>query len=177
MRTRLSAAAIAAALAVIPARADEPPPLQTVSKVDLNRYLGVWHELARYENSFQGPACVNVTAEYTLDEDGDIGVLNTCRNEAGEITDQADGTAYVADKATGAKLRVSFFWPIYGNYWIVALADDYSWVIVSEPGRDYLWLLTRARHPGKDVADAMVARAAALGFDTSRLYFSQRPAG
>lgn len=150
------------------------PPLETVKSVDLTRYLGVWHEMARYENEFQGPECVNVTAEYGLDEDGDISVLNTCRNEARAVTETAKGWARVADRQTNAKLRVTFFWPFFGDYWVVALADDYSWVIVSEPRREYLWILTR--QPVKDGAlkDELVAKAAALGFDAGKLYFSQR---
>jgi apolipoprotein D and lipocalin family protein len=170
------AAAFAAALTFC-AQAAEPAPLQTVQQVDLQRYLGVWHEQARYNSWFQGPDCVNVTAEYGLTEDGKISVLNTCRDAAGAVTDQADGSAYVDDTATNAKLRVSFFWPFFGDYWIVALAEDYSWVIVSEPGREYLWLLTREAKIDPALRDQLLAKAAELGFDTTKLFFSQRPQG
>ena len=175
MQRLLRAAAIAAALAATPwtAAADEPP-LETVKQVDLTRYLGVWHELARYENWFQGTECVNVTAQYGLDQDGDVSVLNTCRNAQGDITDQADGYAVIADPASNSKLRVSFFWPFFGDYWIVALADDYSWVIVSAPGRDYLWILTRAPQTPDAQKDELVAKVQALGFDTAKLFFSRR---
>lgn len=149
-------------------------PLQTVPSVDLNRYLGVWHELARYDNWFQGDDCVNVTAEYGLDKDGDVSVLNTCRNPAGEVTETAEGYARVASDSGSARLRVSFFWPIFADYWIVALADDYSWVIVSEPDRDYLWILTRSDTTSEADIQMLTARAAELGFDTSRLVFSRR---
>ena len=150
------------------------PPLETVKSVDLARYLGVWHEMARYENEFQGPDCVNVTAEYGLDKDGGISVLNTCRDAEGNVTETAEGWAKVADAQTKAKLRVTFFWPFFGDYWVVALADDYSWVIVSEPGREYLWILTRQPVTDGPLKTELVARTAALGFDTNRLYFSQR---
>ena len=152
----------------------DQPPLETVKSVDLTRYLGVWHEMARFENDFQGPECVNVTAEYGLDEDGDVSVVNTCRDAAGTVTETAEGWATVEDKTTNAKLAVTFFWPFFGDYWVVALADDYSWVIVSEPRREYLWILTR--QPVKDGAlkDELVAKATALGFDAGKLYFSQR---
>lgn len=177
MRIHFAAAFAAAAVTVLPAAADDLPPPPTVPRVDLARYAGVWHELARYENRFQGPDCLNVTAEYTRDGDGGVDVVNTCRDAAGVVTETAEGNAYVADKETGAKLRVSFFWPFYGDYWVVGLADDYSWAIVSAPGRDYLWLLTRDREPSPELRDLMLAKAAALGFDTSKLYFSQRPTG
>jgi len=170
-------ALLAAFLGLAPAAAQEPPPLQTVAAVDLQRYLGLWHEQARYENWFQGPECLNVTAEYGLDEDGDISVVNTCRDAAGQVTDRAEGYAYVADTQTRARLRVSFQWPFFGDYWIVALADDYSWAIVSEPEREYLWILTREAAIGEALRADLVARAAALGFDPAKLYFSARPAG
>lgn len=164
---------LGAALAIGACGASHASPPQVVPHVDLARYLGVWHEMARYENRFQGPDCLNVTAEYTLRDDGDIGVLNTCRDAAGNVTETADGRAYVADTATNAKLRVTFFWPFFGDYWIVALAEDYSWVIVSEPSRDYLWVLTREPVTGGPLKDELVARAASLGFDTSRLVYAQ----
>jgi len=169
-------AALAAFAALAPAAA-EPPPLQTVARVDLQRYLGLWHEQARYENWFQGADCLNVTAEYALDEDGDVSVVNTCRDAAGNVTDRAEGYAYVADAATGAKLRVTFQWPFFGDYWIVALADDYSWAIVSEPDREYLWILTRAATISEELRADLVARAAALGFDPAKLYVSARTGG
>lgn len=156
----------------------EPPPLKTVPFVDLNRYVGTWHEMARYPNDFQDANCLNVTAQYTLDEDGDIDVVNTCHDAQGRVTETADGTATIEDKTSQAKLSVTFFWPFSGDYWIVALADDYSWVIVSEPDREYLWILTRQPIGAGAERDALVAKAASLGFDTSKLFFSQRqPAG
>jgi len=150
-------AALAAFAALAPAAA-EPPPLQTVARVDLQRYLGLWHEQARYENWFQGADCLNVTAEYAFDEDGDISVVNTCRDAAGQVTDE-------------------FQWPFFGDYWIVALADDYSWAIVSEPDREYLWILTRAATISEELRADLVARAAALGFDPAKLYVSARTGG
>ncbi|BCW88621.1 Outer membrane lipoprotein Blc [Alphaproteobacteria bacterium SO-S41] len=171
----MRAAALAAALAVTAACTPATDAsLTTVEHVDLKRYLGVWHELARYENRFQGPECLNVTAQYGLDKDGDVSVLNSCRNAAGDITDQAEGYAVVADPVSNAKLRVSFFWPFFGDYWIVALADDYSWVIVTAPGREYLWILTRDAMTPDVLKDQLVAKVRALGFDTSQLFFSRR---
>jgi apolipoprotein D and lipocalin family protein len=171
--TRTIVLAMAAAALLVTAPQAEP--LAAVPRVDLQRYLGTWHEMARYENEFQGEGCVNVTAEYALRDDGDVSVVNTCRNAAGAITDQADGRAYVADKDSNAKLRVTFFWPFFGDYWIVALADDYSWVIVSEPSREYLWILTREPVSTGPLKAELTAKAAALGFDVSRLLYTQTP--
>lgn len=170
---RFPIVALMAALAGPLAQA-EPAPLETVPSVDLSRYLGVWHELARYENTFQGAGCVNVTAEYGIDEDGDVSVVNTCRDPGGNVTETAEGYAKVVEGSGNARLRVSFFWPFFGDYWVVALADDYSWVIVSEPGREYLWILTRAEITTEADRDMLVAKVSELGFDASRLVYSRR---
>lgn len=153
------------------APASNPP--ATVAEVDLQRYLGVWHEFARYENDFQDANCVNVTAEYALDADGDVLVFNTCRSVQGATTETAKGWAYVADTKTNAKLRVTFFWPFFGDYWIVALANDYVWVIVSDPGREYLWILTRQPMLAGKESAFLTDRAASLGFDLAKLRYTQ----
>jgi apolipoprotein D and lipocalin family protein len=171
----LRAASRVLALAALACGASAAAPPPTAPHVDLQRYLGVWHEMARYDNRFQDEDCVNVTAEYGLRDDGDVSVRNTCRNGDGAVTESVDGRAYVADTTSNAKLRVTFFWPFFGDYWIVALADDYSWVIVSEPSREYLWILTRTPVSGGPEMTELVARAGALGFDTSRLRYTQEP--
>jgi len=114
--------------------------LKTVSQVDLNRYLGKWYEIARYPNPFQ-KKCLASTAEYSLDEKGRIIVLNTCYT-AGKVKD-IKGKAWVVKDSDNSKLKVSFFWPFKGDYWIIDLADDYSYVVVGEPKRKYIWILAR----------------------------------
>jgi apolipoprotein D and lipocalin family protein len=146
---------------------------QPTKSVELARYLGKWYELARYEQAFQKD-CDGVTAEYALRDDGKIAVLNRCRKPDGKISD-AKGKAKVVDAATNAKLKVSFFGPIYGNYWVLDRADDYSWAIVGEPSGRYLWLLSRDANPGQVKLDALIGRAKALGYDTSMLRITQQP--
>lgn len=141
--------------------------------VELQRYLGKWYELARYEQGFQKD-CDGVTAEYALKEDGKISVLNRCRKPDGSI-DDAKGTAKIVDTATNAKLKVSFFGPFYGDYWVLDHADDYSWAIVGEPSGRYLWLLNRQAVPGQTALDAQIARARALGYDVSMLRITKQP--
>lgn len=142
-------------------------------KVDLQRYLGKWYELARYEQGFQ-KGCDGVTAEYTLRNDGAISVLNRCRKPDGKIS-AAKGKAKIVDVATNAKLKVSFFGPFYGDYWVLDHADDYSWSIVGEGSGRYLWLLSRDPQPGQARLDALIARARALGYDTSMLRITRQP--
>ena len=111
--------------------------------MDLARYAGKWYEIARLPNRFQRDCAANTTATYTLRPDGKITVVNECRKADGR-TKSAKGTARVADpKGPNTKLKVTFFWPFSGNYWIIDLDPEYRWVVVGEPGRDYLWILSR----------------------------------
>jgi apolipoprotein D and lipocalin family protein len=141
--------------------------------VDLTRYLGLWYEQARYDVSFER-GCEAVTAAYTARPDGKIGVVNTCHT--GGVTGPAtaaSGRAYVVPGSGNARLKVSFFGPFYiGTYWVLDHADDYSWSIVGEPSGAYLWILTRAAHPAPTMRAARIARAQALGYDTSRLHLT-----
>jgi len=149
------------------------PPVQTVAAVDLQRYLGHWYEIARFPNSFQdgrGRRCVQTTATYGLRPDGQVSVENRCLDAAdGNRETGASGRAYVVEGSNNARLRVTFFWPFYGDYWVIGLDPDYRWAVVGAPGRDYLWILSRT--PTMTAADRAAAEAAARaqGFDIGRL--------
>jgi apolipoprotein D and lipocalin family protein len=145
------------------------PPLQVVPCVDLNRYTGVWYEIARYPNSFQKD-CVGSRATYTLKEDGKISVLNECYEKSfdGKIR-SAKGKAWVVDKETNAKIKVSFFWFFAGDYWIIDLADDYSYVVVGHPKRKYLWILSRTKDMNAEVYEGILSRLKDKQYDTSKL--------
>jgi apolipoprotein D and lipocalin family protein len=151
------------------------PPLQTVAYVDLDRYLGTWYEIAAFPQRFQR-GCTGSTATYTLRPDGEIGVVNRCR--LGSLTGEekvAKGRARVVDRATNAKLKVSFFRPFWGDYWIVDLGADYDYAVVGHPGRDYLWIL--GRNPAMDAAvyDGILARLRAQGYEVERLNRALQP--
>lgn len=145
---------------------------RTVGTVDLQRYVGTWYEIARFPTSFQDGRslrCEDVTATYAAPPDGRISVVNRCRNAlAGGEQKVAEGVAYSASPGND-QLRVSFFWPFYGDYWVIGLDPEYRWAVVGAPGRDYLWILSRTPQLAPDVFDAAVAIAAREGFDTSRL--------
>jgi apolipoprotein D and lipocalin family protein len=152
---------------------DVPEPAKPV---DLARYLGKWYEQARYEASFERD-CEAATAEYSLRPDGMVNVLNACRQGApdGPVRAAAARAKIVPDSGN-AKLKVSFFGPFFiGNYWVMDHADDYAWTIVGEPTGKYLWLLTRDPTPPQSEKDALVARAAALGYNTGMLRFTRQP--
>jgi apolipoprotein D and lipocalin family protein len=142
--------------------------LPVFEKVDLNRYIGKWHEIARLPMFFQRNCVSDVTADYSLKPDGRIGVLNQCRQKDGTLS-TARGTARVVDQSTNAKLKVSFFWPFSGDYWILDLGPNYEYAMVGEPRRKYLWILSRQPNLDEETYLKLVMKARLLGFDTSRL--------
>lgn len=139
------------------------PPLETVKSVDLNRYYGTWYEIARLPNRFQKMCASDTRATYQPDGE-DVTVLNQCRTADGTL-EQAKGIAKVVEGSMGAKLRVSFFRPFYGDYWILGLDPDYRWVLIGEPGRDYAWVLARQPEMDQVMLDKLLSKAADLGFD------------
>ncbi|MGP1275018.1 MAG: lipocalin family protein [Caulobacterales bacterium] len=165
----IAAASLMAACQPPAGRSADAPPLQTVESVELDRYLGRWFEIARYDHGFER-GCAGVTADYARREDGLIDVTNTCYQGGldGEV-EVANGRARIADEATNAQLEVSFFGPFWGDYWIIDLADDYSWAIVSEPQGRYLWILSRTPQMDEAVLSQRLAWLEAEGFDTSML--------
>lgn len=143
-------------------------PLPTVPFVDLEKYVGKWYEIARYPNRFEKKCVSDVTAMYSKLPNGSIRVVNACRDKTGKMT-EARGKAKVVDAKTNAKLKVTFFWPFYGDYWIVDLASDYSYAVVSEPKREYLWILARAPQMKPDEYALIMERVKALGLDPAKL--------
>jgi apolipoprotein D and lipocalin family protein len=155
----------------LPVLAAEPVPLPTVPQVDLARYAGAWYEIALLPNRFQKQCVADTQARYRLDGDR-VEVVNRCRKADGRI-DDIKGRAKVVDGSGNAKLRVSFFWPFYGDYWVLALDDDYRQVLVGAPSRQYAWVLSRTPQMDEAALQALLDRAAALGFD--RAAFRRTP--
>lgn len=143
-------------------------PLTTVNHVDLAAYLGNWYEIYRLPNWFEKSECSNVSAEYSLREDGNIKVVNSCTLASGQ-REQAIGIAKVVDSQSNSKLKVSFFRPFYGDYWILGLAPDYSWVIVGEPEGKYLWILSRSTRLSPELEKQLLDKVRALGYNTNDL--------
>ncbi len=153
--------------------APQDKPLETVPSVDLQRYLGTWYEIAAFPQRFQ-KGCHCSVAEYSLEKDF-VRVVNTCRKDSPEgKVKRARGKAFVVKGSNNAKLRVQFFWPFRGDYWIIDLADDYSYAVVGAPDRNYLWILSRTPQMEEGLYQEIVKRCADKAFDVSKLVKSDQ---
>ncbi|MEO8347122.1 MAG: lipocalin family protein [Betaproteobacteria bacterium] len=148
-------------------------PLPVVGALDLTRYFGTWHEVARYPNFFERVCVADVTAIYAANADGTIEVANACRKADGTMT-QANGVARVVTPPSKLQVRFAPDWLswlplVWANYWVIELADDYSYAVVGEPSREYLWILSRTPQMSDATYARIVAKLPTLGFDPGRL--------
>jgi len=144
-----------------------------VAAFDLNRYLGDWYEIARFDHRFER-GIEETKATYSLREDGKVDVLNSGVKNGKPSTAKGVGKT----TKTPGLLRVTFFWPFYADYRIIELAPDYSYAVVTAGSRDYFWVLSRKPTMPKEQLDGILGRAKAWGFDLTELeYPSQSPGG
>jgi len=147
-----------------------PDGIEPVTGFDAQRYMGRWYEIARLDHSFER-GMERITAEYVLQTDGTVQVTNRGFVTAKGEWEEAVGKAkFVGSPDVGA-LKVSFFGPFYGGYNIVDLDPQYQHALIAGPNRSYLWILSRTPNPPRAEVERLVARAAALGFDTSALIY------
>ena len=152
----------------------EPP--VTVRDFELERYDGRWFEIGNYPNTFQ-EGCAGTTADYTIRDNGEVGVLNTCTVNGSPNV--AEGVARAVDLDQG-KLEVSFFGPFFGDYWIVELGEadgadaDYTHAVVTSPSRDFLWILSRTPTLDETLLEDIFERLAAQGIDGERFVFTSQ---
>ncbi|MGK9475222.1 lipocalin family protein [Melioribacter sp. OK-6-Me] len=152
--------------------------LKTVDHVDINKYAGLWYEIAKIQNKFQDDCIKGTTALYTITEDGKIKVVNSCIDKEGEL-DKVEGVARIVDKKTNSKLEVSFFsilgWrPVWGDYWIIGLDKDYKWAIVGTPSRKYGWILSRTPELENKVMEQIFSILKQNGYNPNDFIFSNK---
>ncbi len=149
------------------------PPLDTVNYVDLNKYIGKWYEIASFPQRFQ-KGCNCTTAEYAISSKGYIIVTNRCNRDSvnGRET-KAVGKAFIEQGSGNAKLKIQFFWPFRGKYWIIELAEDYSYAVVGHPNREYLWILSRTPKMDEKVYNMLLERLKQKQFDISKLQITK----
>ncbi|SDV48614.1 apolipoprotein D and lipocalin family protein [Chitinasiproducens palmae] len=173
-------AALAAGVLLAKQAHGNRPPVTTVPDIDLRRYSGQWHEIARFPNRFQKKCVSDVTATYRQRDDGRIDVTNRCRTADGSF-DEVSGIARqdrsrAAQPFSNAKLEVLFaprwlgWLPVaWGRYWVVMLDADYEWAVVSEPRQRYLWILARHPNLSADTYRRIERDLAGQGYDVRRL--------
>ena len=167
--------ALLAAFLPVCAAASTAPALQVIPSLDLPRYAGKWFEIARLPNFFERQCVADTTATYTLRPDGAITVLNECRRSDGGV-ERAKGIARLrSSNDPNSKLRVSFFRPFYGEYWVIALNPEYRWALVGEPQRRYLWVLSRTADMDAATLAGILDQARSQGYDVSRVMVARRP--
>lgn len=151
------------------------PALSAVANVDVPRYLGTWYQQALIPNKFQAICASDTRATYIRDGDGLV-VVNQCRRADGQI-ETAKGVASIVEGSNNAKLRVSFFRPFYGDYWVLALDPGYNWVLVGEPKREFGWVLSRSAKMDETVLNQILDRAVSMGYDRAAFKRSLQNAG
>ncbi len=150
------------------------PELQTVPHVDVKKYAGKWYEIASFPLIFQR-GCHCTTAEYTMTDKGYLIVENRCnRDSIHGKQSYIKGKAFVEENSGNAKLKVQFFFPFKAKYWIIDLADDYSYAVVSNPNRKYLWILSRTPKMSDAVYEQILSRLKDKGFDLSKLKVTEQ---
>jgi len=145
---------------------EEHNTLEVVLHVELEKYLGKWYEIARLPFRFED-GCTDITATYSLSKDGNVSVLNECLKN-GKLK-QAKGKAKVVDKNTGAKLKVTFFWPFSADYWIINIGENYDYAVVGSPSRKYLWILSRTPQMDDKLFSQLIESVKSKGFNVENL--------
>jgi apolipoprotein D and lipocalin family protein len=171
MKKIARSAFLAAVASMLGACLGMPESVVPVKDFKLDRYLGKWYEIARLDHSFER-GLEQVTAEYSLRDDGGVAVVNRGFSPDKNAWSEAAGKAYFVRDADEAYLKVSFFGPFYGSYVVFELdQDDYQYAFISGPDTSYLWLLSRTPTVDAKLLSRFVEKAQALGFDTKSLVY------
>lgn len=164
------------------AATEDEIPLVTIPSLDVSRYMGRWYEISKFPNRFQKKCVGDTTAEYSLQPEGSLQVVNRCRMENGQF-EEAIGAARQVGERSSSKLEVrfapawlSFIPAVWGNYWVIDLDTDYQLVAVSEPKREYLWILSRTPTVSPQAYDRLLERLRKTGFDTGKLEMAPQTA-
>lgn len=140
-----------------------------VKELDIERYLGRWYEISRYDHSFER-GLVGVTAFYSLREDGKIKVVNSgYKKTLDGQRSEAIGKAKIPDATIPSKLKVSFFWIFYADYFILELDKNYQWAIIGSSSDNYLWILSRTPQLEKSLYNELLNKITKRGYDVNKL--------
>jgi apolipoprotein D and lipocalin family protein len=152
------------------AAADEPP-VQTVQKVDLNRYVGTWYEIANFPRFFLPKCAADTVSEYTPNSDGSIAIKSSCRTEDGGV-DEEHGTATPVKDSDNTRLEVTFIRPFTANYVVVGLDPEYRWTVIGSVNRKSLWILSRTPRLAQPELERALAVASSQGYPMQKLRYT-----
>ena len=151
-----------------------PEQITPVSPFQLDRYVGKWYEIARLDHRFER-GLTQISAEYSLREDGSLKVLNRGYSMENQEWHEAEGTGYFVDSPNQAYLKISFFGPFYGSYIVFDLDTvNYQYALISGPDKSYFWLLARTPSIDAELQATLIKKAAALGFDVSKIIYANK---
>jgi apolipoprotein D and lipocalin family protein len=149
-----------------------PDNITPVTSFQIERYLGKWYEIARLDHRFER-GLTQISAEYSMRHDGGLKVLNRGYSNEKQEWSEAEGRGYFVQSPNEAYLKVSFFGPFFGSYIVFELDTvNYQYALISGPDKSYFWLLARTPTIDDNLKKKLIAKAAALGFDTTKLIFS-----
>lgn len=149
-------------------------PLETVSHVEIEKYMGKWYEIATIPQRFQ-EGCHCTIAEYSLMDGKYVKVINSCRKDSvNGPAAQIEGKAFVTPHSNNSKLKVQFFWPFKGKYWIIDLAEDYSYAVVGHPNRKYLWILSRTPRMDEHTYQQIIEKLKNQEYNTDLLVITEQ---
>jgi len=157
------------AITIAAAGASVPVPIQSVAMVDQSRWMGRWYQIARLPNRFQ-KGCTGAYTDFSLRDDGQINVVNSCRNEKDGSLRQEKGHAWVIEPISNSRIKVSFFWPFRTEYWVIGLGKEYEYTVVASPNRKYLWILSRTPSMSDDLYADIMKEVERQGFDISKVF-------
>ena len=149
-----------------------PSPLQTVPHVDLTRYVGVWYEIAHLPNKFQED-CTDSIVRFVLRKNGEIDVLNSCRDKKEGKLHHADGRGWVIDTSSNARVKVSYLWPLRKEYVFIDQGNDYEYAVICTVDRKHLWIISRTPTIPDDVFEKIVQHIEIQGFRRESLILTE----
>lgn len=171
MRRFMSAVPLTLACIVPPPATAGAAPVRAVQKVDLNRYVGTWYEIANFPRFFLPQCVADTVSEYTANSDGTVAIKNRCRTRDGGIN-EAHGIATPLKGSGNARMKVTFVWPFSGDYVVVGLDPNYRWTVIGSVNRKSLWILSRTPQLPKPELDQALSVASAQGYPMQKLHYT-----
>ncbi len=157
---------------ILNTKAQEKISIDVVNNFDINQYEGAWYEIARLENRFEKDCAFDVKATYTIENENKVGVINSCITQDGDLKKYKGTAKFATEDKTIGHLKITFFWPFYGNYKIIMLDPKYNWAVIYGGSLDYFWILSKTPSLSKNILDSILKESKKWGFDTKNFVYA-----